>query len=348
MKILFAAPVSFKRVTFFISSYVVSLANAARDLGHGVRIIQTTENNYNSCIWRSLEREFIIFRYLFKSIIDLPHDLLLASQIYQEVRDYKPDLLFLYLHDTSYMHYFIERIRRLGVKIITWRGLNPQILGLGVKKLLKKVDCVFTYDPSYLAYYNHLDVMRTEIIPLGCDVSYYEKIKSDEDSKKESGVDVCFIGLFDEYRERYLKSLTDFDLGIWSWNINDFDTPLKEFNRGVAYGEKMIEIYKSSKIVLNIHREFEVSGGNYRLFEIPASGAFQLVDEKKDIGDYFKVGKEIITFRDENDLRKKVEYYLNHPDEREEIAKAGFERVKRDHTIIDRMKKIIEIVETIP
>jgi spore maturation protein CgeB len=177
-------------------------------------------------------------------------------------------------------------------------------------------------------------------------VDYYGSIIPDPNFTKEHNPDICFIGFFDRHREIYLKALSGFNLGIWSWNIKDFDTPLRIFHKGTVFGENMIKIIKSSKIALNIHRDFEVSGGNYRLFEIAACKTFQLVDEKKDIGKYFKIGKEIITFSNENDLKEKVEYYLNHPDEREEIANAAYNRVKHDHTLVHRMTKIINLINS--
>ncbi len=137
--------------------------------------------------------------------------------------------------------------------------------------------------------------------------------------------------------------MTEHTLGIWSWNLPEFITPLKSYHRGSAHGETMAKLFKCAKIVLNIHREFEVGGGNFRLFEIAACGAFQLVDEKQDIGKYFEIGKEIVTFSDEHDLRKKVSYYLDHPAERATIAEAGFRRAKKDHTLLQRMQSILDI-----
>ncbi len=182
-----------------------------------------------------------------------------------------------------------------------------------------------------------MGIHNLRTVPLGCDVDYYDSIEPDEEFRKENAVDVSFVGLFDEHREEYLGALSDFNLGIWSWNIGDYDTPLKKFHRGVAYGESLIKVFKSSKIVLNIHRDFEESGGNYRLFEIPACNALQMVDDKRDIGKYFEVGKEVVTFTSKDDLRRKVEYYLENSEKREEIARAGHDRVKKDHTLIDRM-----------
>ena len=341
MKILFAAPVSFYQYTFFISQYVMGLAKASKRLGHDIRVIQTTENRYNPYLWKFIEKEFQIVRQVFRSVVDIPHDLLLMIQVCREIKKYKPDVLFLHLVDTSYFSYIVKRIKNQGCKVLVWLGVHPSRVSKGIHDLLRQADCTLIYDTTYLDYFQSLGIRNTKVIPLGCDVSYYASVNPDPEAKEKFRVDVSFVGLFDRFREKYLKALSEFNLGIWSWNLKDYNTPLKKFHRGTAFGKSMIEVFKSSKIVINIHREHEMNGGNYRLFEIPACKAFQLVDNKKEIGKYFEIGKEIVTFDDENDLKAKVEYYIAHESEREEIARAGYERIRRDHSLVNRMKKII-------
>lgn len=348
MKILFAAPVTFHKYTFFISQYVTGLAKAAKALGHEVRLVQTTESIYNPLMWKFVEDIFFEFRKRRKWLADFPHDLLLAYQLYRETGDFNPELLFIHPIDTYYLPLIIDRIKRRSTRVFTWLGVHPARISPGVQQLLKASDVTLIYDSSYLDYYkNELNMDNVQIVPLGCEVDYHESINPDIDFVKKNGVDVCFVGLFDEHREKYLEAISNHNLGIWSWNIDDYNTDLKQFNRGVVYGDNLIKVYKSAKIVINIHRDFEESGGNYRLFEIPACGAFQIVDEKSDIGKYFEIGKEIVTFKDEDDLRSKIEYYLSNPEEREKIAEAGYRRVKKDHTLTDRMKRIIDIAKSI-
>ncbi len=345
MKILFAAPVTYDRYTFFISQYATGLARAAKTLDVECRLVQTTEGMYNPLVWGFLEKAFAGFRNRHKWIADYPHDFLLSNQIYREVRDYKPDILFLHLVDTYYVPSIINRIQNLGTKVVVWLGIHPSQVSSGIHDLVKSSDITLIYDSSYTDYYEReLHMSNLEILSLGYDVDYADSIVPDPEFIDKHGVDVCFVGIIDKHREQYLNALSDFDLGIWSWNLSELNTPLKKFHRGVAYGDELIKIIKSSKIVLNIHREFEQKGGNYRLFEIPACGAFQLVDKKPDIDNYYKVGSEIDTFNDIDELQKKVKYYLRSHKKRQTIAKAGYERTKTDHQLTQRMERFLEIV----
>ena len=346
MKILLAAPVSFDRITYFISDYFVGLAQALVKLGHEVRLVKTTENIYNPLIPKVFSNDFITFRRYLKSIVDAPHDLLLKRQLLREVLEFMPDILLFHVIDTGSIASVIPKIRSKGVKVFVWLGIHPSQVSCGVHDLLRKSDRTLYYDTSYKEYYESvLGIDNLFCLPLGCDLDHFDAIVPDEDFEIRNGVDVCFAGIFDTHREKYLLALQDFNLGVWSWNINDFDTPLKRFHRGNAHGDDLVRIYKSSKIVLNIHRSFERNGGNYRLFEIPSAGAFQMVDYKPGLSECFDLGKELVTFTDENDLRDKVAFFLANNSERKAIARAGHERVKRDHTLVHRMEYLIRSVE---
>jgi spore maturation protein CgeB len=342
MKILFAAPATNDRVTLFITNYFTGLANSAQELGCDVRFVSTSENMYNPLIPKSLTNQYQVFRKCFCSVVDSVHDWQLGTRLVREVEDFQPDVLLLHVFDTYSLSGYVEKIRQMGVKILFWLGVHPSHATSGVQSLLRAVSGVLYYDRSYEDYYrDKLNIRHVYRLPLGVALDNPPR-------SRETKYDVCFSGLFDSHRENYLKPLMEYNLAILSWNISEFDTPLLKCHQGEASGKKLYDIYKQSKIVLNIHRDFEVSGGNYRLFEICATGSFQMVDSRSGISEYFQPGHEIVTFDSPEDLRKKVAYYLEHDAEREAIALAGFNRVVSDHSLSNRMARIIEIAKEIP
>ena len=58
----------------------------------------------------------------------------------------------------------------------------------------------------------------------------------------------------------------------------------------------------------------------------------------------FDIGKEIVTYRfgDHAEMDDKLKYYLAHDAERERIARAGYERGRKQHTFVARIQQIFE------
>ncbi len=81
-----------------------------------------------------------------------------------------------------------------------------------------------------------------------------------------------------------------------------------------------------------------------RNFEIPACGTAEITQDADDLRDYYKPGEEIIFYRDNKDLAEKINYYLEHNEEREKIAQRGYERTIKDHYAEKRFKEIFSSI----
>lgn len=111
--------------------------------------------------------------------------------------------------------------------------------------------------------------------------------------------------------------------------------------------EDEADIYASSVISINVHEEYQKKFGgdcNERTFKIPFCGGFEIVDDVACIEKYFISGKEIIIAKDDDDWNDKVHYYLDNPEKRSQIIKAGKNKVSRFHTYHNRVKQIFEII----
>ena len=106
-------------------------------------------------------------------------------------------------------------------------------------------------------------------------------------------------------------------------------------------GDDMVNAINSYKIHLNYNISNDI---NYRTFETTGCGTFLLTNYTPGLEMLFEIGKEIVTYNSLEDLDSKVKYYLKNDKEREEIALAGYNRVRKDHTYYVRSKKIIEII----
>ena len=106
-------------------------------------------------------------------------------------------------------------------------------------------------------------------------------------------------------------------------------------------GDDMVNSINSYKIHFNCNISNDI---NYRTFETTGCGTFLLTNYTPGLEKLFDIGKEIVVYDSIEDLDNKVKYYLDNPEERNKIAKAGHERAKKDHTYYERAKKLIDII----
>ncbi len=102
------------------------------------------------------------------------------------------------------------------------------------------------------------------------------------------------------------------------------------------------EHFRSSAVNLNFVNGNAETGLNMRHFEITAAGGFMLCQDQPELAELFDVGRECAVFRDEVELAQKIDYYLAHPDERMEIARAGQARTLSQHMFSHRLEKILQ------
>lgn len=81
-----------------------------------------------------------------------------------------------------------------------------------------------------------------------------------------------------------------------------------------------------------------------RHFEIPACGTMQISEDGDVLTKRYVPDKEIVIYSGMDDLVRKVKYYLAHDDEREVIARAGYERTMREHTFEKNMEEIFKAI----
>lgn len=108
--------------------------------------------------------------------------------------------------------------------------------------------------------------------------------------------------------------------------------------------EEYFAHFRRTAINLNLVNGNTDSGLNMRHFEITAAGGFMLCYHQPEIEEFFEVGKECDTFRNEQELLEKVRYYLEHSDQRVEIAAAGQRRTLSEHLYSHRLQSILKMI----
>lgn len=153
--------------------------------------------------------------------------------------------------------------------------------------------------------------------------------------------DVCFVGHVQEtpnYNgitrvdalDRLFKEFPNFYYGSRNPafpNVNLFEDAAKKFSM--------------SKIVFNISIKDDI---NMRVFETLSTGSFLLTNYIPTLGELFEDGKHLITYKTLDEMVEKAKYYLEHDEEREKIAQAGYEEFIAKHTYKHRIETILKTV----
>ncbi len=135
----------------------------------------------------------------------------------------------------------------------------------------------------------------------------------------------------------------EFKLDLYT--ASDF-SPLPKANyRGLARTTtEMPKIFHLSKVNLNFTSKPIRTGIPLRLWDILGAGGFALTNYQSEIPEYFEVGKDLDVYASEEELIDKIKYYLEHEEERREIARNGYQKAKGQYSLELRVKQILQTV----
>jgi spore maturation protein CgeB len=277
---------------------------------------------------------------------------MLSSVILESVAEKPIDILICMAQAPITMKALAE-LRRRGVITVLW-FVEDYLRFTYWKQMASSYDFVFTIQKGdCISAIKQAGAGDVHYIPTACDPFFHRPMELSEEERKKWGSHLSFVGAGYHNRQQMFASLASHDFRIWGseWpTCRPFDRMVQEQARRIA-PEEYIKIFNSTDINLNLHSSSERDGVepngdfiNPRTFELASCGAFQLVDERTLLPELFEVGKEIVTFNSLSDLRAKIEYYTEHPEERAQIAQRARERVLRDHTYDKRVEQMLAII----
>ncbi len=79
---------------------------------------------------------------------------------------------------------------------------------------------------------------------------------------------------------------------------------------------------------------------NQRVFDVPATGAFVLTDQREQLDNLFEPGTECVTYRTSEEIPGLIEQYLADTPRRNAIVTAARSRILAEHTYVHRMKTL--------
>jgi GT2 family glycosyltransferase/ubiquinone/menaquinone biosynthesis C-methylase UbiE len=159
-------------------------------------------------------------------------------------------------------------------------------------------------------------------------------------------IDLLFVGnrYYTDKRRKIIQDVLDtgkkYDLHVVGQGWHGFLD--KEYYKAeFVQWHKLPELYSRAKIVLNDHPETMSQFGfvNNRTFDLAALKAFQISNYVKGIEDF-----GIVTYRTPEDLRQKLDYFLQNESERKEFADLS-NQICQDHTFSNAARTILDVIK---
>lgn len=146
-------------------------------------------------------------------------------------------------------------------------------------------------------------------------------------------------------RNKYLKDIASlFGLDLYTHNKEVSFTGC--INHGtVDYYSMAPYVFRHSNINLNLTLRSIHTGIPLRCFDIIGAGGFLLSNYQADFVDCFIENQDYISFINYQDMLVKIEYFLQHDDERNTIKENGFRTLSESHTYIHRVKEILSYLK---
>ena len=110
----------------------------------------------------------------------------------------------------------------------------------------------------------------------------------------------------------------------------------------VNYMTDMPKVFNCSRININPVMRNIRTGIPLRAWDIVGAGGFLMTSFQLEYMDFFENGKDYVYYESHDDLLRKTEYYLNHEDERAQIARNGHEKAVKFHSYERRMEFILD------
>jgi spore maturation protein CgeB len=84
-----------------------------------------------------------------------------------------------------------------------------------------------------------------------------------------------------------------------------------------------------------------------RVYDVLACGGFLLTEYRPSLEEEFAVGRDLETFRTPEELRDKIEYYIEHDSQRRRIAQSGQRTVLENYTYVQRGREFLKRVRSL-
>lgn len=326
---------------FVHEMYEKALYNAFKELGEEVIAFELYKYSGNNIFSRFIRK--VQSRLLTGPIISK-----LNSDLIRQVREQKPDLIFLYRTPQIFAKTVIE-IKKLGTKVFSYNNDDP-FSGIPTlrfwrhyQETAKFCDHNFVYRKKNILDFKNIGIENVSVLR-----SYYIK-ENNFPIVCDKKYDVIFIGHYEnDGRDKYIKALIDAGISITVfgdkfWKKSSMYKQIKSVIKASKRGKEYNETLNRAKIALVFLSKINADTYTRRCFEIPAAKTLMLSEYTDDLNSMFEADKEAVYFSYPEELVNKCRYLLNNRELISEISNNGYRKLTQaGHEVTDRAKEIMK------
>lgn len=319
-------------------------AEALRNMGHEVDVVRCEDFADGFFAVRNATKIKANAEVLSTLFMNMMNEVVLAK-----VAEFKPDLV-LALAQAPLSKEGIARLKALAVPIAFWFVEDFRTLTYW-SEVAEAYDYFFTLQRG--EFFDALEsrgIKNYYYLPQACSPTVHKPLALGAEESEKFSADLSFMGAAYYNRLQAFPQLLEYDFKIWGtgWDLRSaVGQRVQNANERVSTGD-CVKIYNGAEINLNLHsstfhEEVNPNGDfvNPRTFEIAACGGFQLVDERSELHECFRAGEEMVTFENLEDLKNKIDFYLENESERKTLAAKARARVLSEHTFEHRLTEML-------
>lgn len=283
----------------------------------------------------------------------------------EKVRAFAPDFMFTMGYFNMMTEGVEDFVKSLDVPCVHYFIDDPKGVFAhgGKEELLEKFNAqknttVFCWDEKYLGDFKH----PAYYLPTGIDFELY---RQDYPEIELPPSKILFAGrpLTDRRESIIAQVVKNFPglLDIYSYEAH-FDKSVENMREKGFLTEDEIEEYKKcykgflkdekhlaaayhrADMILNITLEQGFSSMNSRVLEALATGSFLITDYVKDTAKYFEENKDLVIYRNNDELLDLIAKYLDNNEQKNKIRGKAVEKIKQNHTLLSKAEAILKVI----
>lgn len=275
----------------------------------------------------------------------------LNKDLYELLQQKRYDVVFIYGCCEIYP-VTVRKIKKMGMKVFSYQNDDifsdyyPWYYWRYAKKICAYVDINYVYRKKNITDLSRMNIRNAKLFR-----SYYISKNNYICEKYELLSDtpevICLAHYENDCRIEYLEELckNQIQVGVPAGLAEHLDAKYSDYVKVIqnTMAPDYNRLLSSCKIPIIFLSTLNHDTYTRRCFEIPAAGAIIFCQYTYDMNSLFEEDKEAVYFRDKKEFIEKIKYFLEHDQERKNIARAGTDKLmSTGHEVRDRAQAVYE------